>query len=104
MGESTVGISFDKAHPLLVKLKVENEKMLMNLSSSYVEDSDLIFLSAVLLKKLFNERIATHDDIFKKLVENDFNITTITKREDQSEPVRSGINAAINNFDINNIT
>ena len=35
IAKSTVGISFDKAHPFLVKLKVENDKMLMNLSSSY---------------------------------------------------------------------
>jgi len=104
LSKSTVGINFDKADPFLVKLKVEKDKMLMKLSSHYEEDSDLIFLSAFLLKKLFSERIAIHDENFKKLSEIEGNSPTEKPEDNQIYPVRNGTFKFSNNFDIKKIT
>jgi len=104
ISKSTVRIDFEKADPLLVKLKVEKDQIFMKLSSQYEMDSDLILLSAFLLKKLFSERIATHDNNFKKLSESEANSPTEKREDNQIYQVRNGTAKISNNFEIKNIT
>jgi len=104
ISKSTVRINFDKADPLLVKLKVENDKMLMKLSPHNEEDSDLILLSAFLLKKLFSERIALHDKNFKELSVSEVNSPTQMNEDNQTYLVRNGANKISSNSEIKNIT
>jgi len=104
ISKSTVRINFDKADPLLVKLKVENDKMLMKLSPHNEEDSDLILLSAFLLKKLFSERIAIHDKNFKELSESEAKSPTGRNEDNQTYLVRNGTDKLSSNFEIKNTT
>jgi len=104
ISKSTVRIDFDKADPLLVKLKVEHDKILLKLSAQYEEDSDLILLSAFLLKKIFSERIAAHNENFKKLSESEADSPTKKYEVDQTYLVRNGTDEISNNFEIKNIT
>jgi len=76
ISKSTAKLSFEKADPLLVQLHLDNDQLFLKLLTNFEKDSELLFLASFMLRKLFGERIITHNENFKKLADSEFSAPT----------------------------
>jgi len=98
ISKSTAKLSFEKADPLLVQLNLDNDQLFLKLLTNFEKDSELLLLTSFMLRKLFGERIITHNEKYKKLADSVYSAPT-ESFEFLNKSVAT--NGDLNNFEIN---